>query len=617
MFCEKCGNSINENQRFCSKCGAPIVHTGDEGISSNEKDSKWEMPKVDTAKLEEGVSGIKNKINDYIKNITGLEFWKKMNRTSVIVISVIAITLILLFANGAAINNFVHKTFGSPKSYYQFVEKKSAKEIASFSGELYDAWLNTLNIHDKSINGELSVELGEDGQEIIELAGLAGLDLSWIQSVNLSLNSSVKNNVSQIGMSADINKDQILSGNLIMDMKNESIYFQIPELTKTYLGVELNEVLSDYDQTVVDEILEMQASNKKQLEKLPGEAKIEKLVNKYLFIALDCVDDVTKKKKTIKAEGIQQKCTELTITIDSDTMNDIAEAVLSEIEDDKELEKIITDVVEASDSDLDADEIYDSFIDEVESILNNLQYYADYDLGFVMKVYVDGKGKIKGRSFELEDNSNEAISFMMPEKGKKFGYEMSADVDGVSVKIVGSGKHSGDIINGDFEVKINGASILEIKAKKLNIEELKLGRLNGKFEANCSSKIANLADLAYTGYSLSAIEDLKVTLESNTTDNSCKYKLGVIYDDQNIGDVAISLVTKDGNKASVPSARNTVMVEDPDDLEEWVENIVWDKVIAKLEKTDLPRELIKLVESIGEAADDGNWDKLSRLLMIY
>lgn len=24
MFCEKCGNPVNDNDKFCQKCGAPV-----------------------------------------------------------------------------------------------------------------------------------------------------------------------------------------------------------------------------------------------------------------------------------------------------------------------------------------------------------------------------------------------------------------------------------------------------------------------------------------------------------------------------------------------------------------------------------------------------------------
>lgn len=620
MFCEKCGNPVKDTERFCAMCGAPIQHTTDkmesDTVSKITSTAQSEAKEI-TEKGKEVWSKISGKEDGIFRKI-----FNKKNKVPLISGAVVVVVLLLVIVNGARLNNFVHKTFTSPEKYYQFVEKKNAKEIASLGGEWYGFGIDMLNIYDKSFIGELSVELGEDGQELISLLGLTGVDVSWLKSVNIGVDSAVKNSVFKMGLSTGVNKDDIISGNLIMDMQNENVYVQIPELTKTYLGVELSDVLGAYDREMFEELQERQAANKEQLALLPKETEVEKLINKYLLIALGGVDDVSKGTKTLKVEGVQKKYTELKVTIDSETMQDIAEAVLEEMQDDKDIERIIEDVIEASDTDLDADDVYEEFVEEIEYILEDLQYLTDDDREFVMKVYVDGKGNIIGRSIEWESYyyNKQSISMLMPEKGNKFGYELSAEVDGVTVKLVGSGKHSGDVISGDFQIKYNGASLLDITAKKLNIEELKKGRLNGTLKASVSSGIDKLVGNLY-GYmdmsEIDAIKDIELTLDSEATKHSGKYSLDVIYDEQDIGSITIAFETGDGSKTNIPSDKNTVMVEDTDDLEEWAESIVWDQVVSKFEKTDLPSDLIDLIEDIGEAIEDEEWDEIDRLLYRY
>ena len=41
MFCEKCGNELQENEKVCAKCGAPVVET-----APSQEQSQTEPPAV-------------------------------------------------------------------------------------------------------------------------------------------------------------------------------------------------------------------------------------------------------------------------------------------------------------------------------------------------------------------------------------------------------------------------------------------------------------------------------------------------------------------------------------------------------------------------------------------
>ena len=53
MFCTKCGNKINENEAFCSYCGAPVDAEGAESFSS-------ESAAIDSNPFASTVSPVKN-----------------------------------------------------------------------------------------------------------------------------------------------------------------------------------------------------------------------------------------------------------------------------------------------------------------------------------------------------------------------------------------------------------------------------------------------------------------------------------------------------------------------------------------------------------------------------
>jgi hypothetical protein len=261
-------------------------------------------------------------------------------------------------------------------------------------------------------------------------------------------------------------------------------------------------------------------------------------------------------------------------------------------------------MIDASGEDLDADEVYEELVSDIEYMLQYLEYPVDNDNKLVMKVYVNGKGEIKGRIIEYEDDYDSlTVRMLAPEKGRKVGYEFSVKADGESVGLIGSGKKSGKKVSGDFNVKYNGASLVNLKVKKLNTETLKKGKLNGTIEASISSKLGVLAD-SVSGMSI--LQDVKVVLTSKMTDNTVKCSLDVVYDEEDVGTVSASLKKRKLIKAKVPSSKNTIMVEDEDTLEEWIQDIDWDKWITKLDKTDLPSDLIDIIEDISDALEDGD-----------
>lgn len=625
MFCEKCGNEINDGEKFCSKCGTPVASINEQPVSEaginqsvdnlkNEAAEAVNKAATATAKGAKKAASLGKDAFEKVNQKTGgflSKIFQKKNLVPLLIGAGVLMVLVICIINGARLNNFVRKTFSSPEKYYQYVEYKQAKDLVSCGGDIYDSYmLDSVNLYDKSVATEISVELGEEGEDLLELAGLAGVDLSWLKSVQMMADASVKNQVFNIGMNAGINKDTIISGNITLDTENENIYVQIPELTKTYLGIEMKELGFNSG----DDLVEIQEMSKALVEACPNRRQVEKLLNKYIKLALGCVEDVSKSTKTLKAEGIQQKATELKVTIDGDTLQKMAEAVIEEMKEDKDIEKIIADICEIYDE-LDADDVYDEFQDNMDDLLDEFEYYGDRnDELLTMKVYVNGKGEVIGRKLETY---NMNISIIMPKKGSKFGFELIIEDDyNLAIKIQGSGKESGDKISGEFSLKYNGASLLDCTTKKLDVSELKRGRLNGTLELKLASGISNVLDYGYWDYA-SIIKDLQIGLNADTGKHSAKYTLDVKLDDKEVGSISLSAKTGDGSKAKIPGSNNTIFVEDEDEVEEWLEDIDWNKVMDELDKTDLPSEAIDFVEEVGEMIEDGNISSVMRILYRY
>lgn len=647
MFCKNCGNDLKDGAAFCPKCGTPVNAgdtTGKEksvtgGTTEGNNRNSGSAPFITSiADMEFGAAprksgntsaagGEKNgkssgnaairqaagfltgklgTIADHATAVLGkLQGFsvggKKivLSQNLLILAAAVVLVLVIGIANGARISNFFHRTFSSPEKYYQYVEKKAVKELSGNLAEWYVEGLDMLNFYDRRVEGKLTVELGKEGEEFLGLLGLVGLDMSWLKSAGISGGMSVKNGRVSMDMAAVLNKNNILSGNMLVDMDSESVYVQIPEINKKYLGFDLEEMGQQVDP---EEWADMQSINRQLMEAMPNKAKFQKLLTRYFNLALGCVEDVKKSSTTLKVEGIQVKCTELKVTIDADTMQDMMRVVLEKMLADKDIKTILTEVVRAGEGingDMDPMDAYEEFQESVEEMLEDLDRYGvDMDK-IVMKVYVNGKGEIIGRKLDVEGTS---ISILMPQKGSKFGYELSCKPRyGGDIKLSGSGRRSGDTISGDFQLRYNGASLLDVSVKKLNLKKLKQGRPDGRLEIQLASKIGELGRYIP---GLSVLEDMALTADMKSSKGSYQCTLGITYDEEKVGSIGASIQTGKGSKASVPKGKSVVLVEDTDDFLEWTEGIDLRGMTKALEKADAPDEIVEALEEADELLED-------------
>lgn len=132
MFCEKCGNPLKENEKFCPKCGTPVKvpeNMVKNEISGNNGQTKPEAGNAVEA-AQKTVSEAAATAKNVLANLGGegsllKKFAGSKYKIPAIIGGAVLLLLIVLIANGARINNLVHKAFSSPESYYQFVEKKA------------------------------------------------------------------------------------------------------------------------------------------------------------------------------------------------------------------------------------------------------------------------------------------------------------------------------------------------------------------------------------------------------------------------------------------------------------------------------------------------------------
>lgn len=654
MFCEQCGNPVGDSEKFCSRCGAPILPLEQEkaeiaaeseqaAISAESEQAAVSAESEQTAvsaeseqaaaSVEPGqpvMSAIPTKPEQPIAPAipeepaggSGKKNGKKSGKKAVFfVLGGVALALVAVcVVNAGKIANFFSRSFSSPEKYYRQVEQETVAQMAEQCSTYYGMLVESpFRLDESSVDTEFTLELGEGGKNFMSLLDVSGVDISWLSDLKMGVGFSWEESMLSYALSFGLNKTDLLTVNMLIDVLEGNIYFQVPELNEKYMGLE------GYDAELygADELelyQEMQERSAKMLEAMPKAAEVEKLLVKYMNLALDSVDDVSRKQKTLKAGGVSEKCTELEVTFDGKCLADMTESILKEMLKDKELKKLIVDTVDnmvALDDDLldysgSGEEAYEEFTEELEEMLESVDELKSLDGELIMKVYVGSKGRIVGRTLETAeaDGVSTEICFLMPESGKNMGCEISvAADDGSRIALTGSGKKSGDKLTGSYELEYDGASLIEINVSGLDLEQLKQGYLNGTFTLAPSKMLGTLLTGSISGYgSLYAtmLADMELKLDAQASKNSGKVTLGLLYDEEEIVSLTASVDVGKGPGTDIPDSAKLIMIEEEEDLAAWMEGLDWDKFLGSLEKAGVPEDMMKEVRDSIELLSNEN-----------
>lgn len=671
MFCEQCGTQIADGDLFCQECGWKVtvetvaidlnaseevaktenVTEGQQFFSAPDKDElagtavsqTSDEPGVQATPVQtetpvraagpvqmttpvQTVAATENSFwtNDTVVPTTVGNSTPVVNKTKkkskkgwLIALGVVAVIGVLVAVNFARIENFFRKTFSSSEEYYQFVEAKQVETLVDVYMNGYGSYVDMLSMDNKSHSVDMTLELGS---ELKKLMRVTGVDLSWLKSANLAVDTNFKDKVFEIGSIIGVNDVDILSGTIIMDFDDENIYMQIPELSKRYLGASFEDMgVEGYE-----EMFEMLEAFQ---EFLPESDALEELLTKYITLALEQIDDVKEKDVTLEVGDVSQKCTALKVTIDTKTVQKMVEAVLEEVSEDKDLEDIVKKAMEMSeemgmaDPDMDADDMYDEFLDEVDSALERIDEIDMEDVEILMTVYVNGKGEVIGREIEAEEFK---FRYAMPVSGSSFemecyvempnygggraaaaridedyyAYEEEDDEPEIfKIGIEGKGKLKGNKITGDFTVKDNAMSYVDVKVEGYNTKKAKEGEMVGTFTFTLSkdmkSMLKDTASMVLVGYLNYGLE-----IDMDTDSDGGTVSIAIVNDDEFLVKLTVESDSGKGEKVSIPSSKNVIDAMDEDELEEWAEDIEWDDIIKKLEKADVDEDYIEMFEEL-------------------
>lgn len=501
---------------------------------------------------------------------------KKRNKLLIAAAAVLA--LVVVIANAPKIGNAAVKLFTSPAGYLQHLLKKASDESAEQFAKGYDMALESMfAAENASSENELSITLGKDVREMLEDA--TDVDFDWMEKISLLVNADSTKDAYKLDMGLALNDNRLISLLLMANMTDKAAYMQVPELNESYLGMDLEEFF-DENGIDMDDINEASEMYEKIYKALPKKAKVEKLLKRYSELAISCIEDVEQDKEEVKVDEITNKFTVLEATIDEGTLQDMLEAMIKELKEDKDIKEIIYNVLEIQE-DADADEVYDGFLellDEAEDEIDNLD---EEEFELVLKLYVDNEGNIMGCVAELEDANVEVSNFMV-QKGSKYAYEFELKVNGVKVVVEGTGKLTSSKLDGEFKLKAAGLKVLEFTLEDIKVKNLEDGYFNGTIKVSLGSALVSALEEELYGFPFD-LDDLVMELKEKNSKNKSEATFSLYEDDELLG--AFSVTSKIGNAGKIksPKDKEVVMVEDDEDLMDWVQDIDLDAFLESLE----------------------------------
>ncbi len=635
MFCKKCGKPINESDVFCKACGAKnksavvenkvdqeatveiasadtcpncgaALKENDEFCPTCSKRIKEEAP-AQSEPAEENVQTVEpaQEVQPAVdvKDAEPVIAKKKtFNKKQIVVSAIVVIALIVsAFAFIPALKNGVVKLFSSPEAYLQRVLTKSSDTMIDNFAQLYGRGLEYMNDGvtskaewdiqlDKNYTETLEDFIDEDIDEIKEY-------IDWLKNISLKVESTVKDNKVAGYTDISLNKVNLGKINIAQDQADGSIYMALPDYASKYLLIE------NYYNIIYGVAVETSSTNE-LMKALPKEKAVKKLAKKYLGIVVDCIDDVKQTTEQISAEDVAQNVTVLSFDVDGELIADITKNVITEFKKDKELQKIIREILTAAAEGYedDVDEAMEQLMESADSTLESIEAmdkdeleYMDEMYDITIDVYVNNAGELVG--FKLKSGEIK-LKMYTTMKGSKFGSKYEYDDGMNSLGIYASGKQSGSKRTGTYEIKGMGIPFVNVEVKNLNLDLLSKGVFNGTMTIKLADGIDNL--IGQSMYDapdfISNLSDLSLVIKSDTSSyKQSKAELALKFEDNAIFTIKSSTKISGAKNVKLPSGE-TVDISDMDELEEYLGDFKINDLIKKLRKAGAPDDLIEPIE---------------------
>lgn len=577
MKCSNCGADMQEGVRFCPVCG--------QAAESTESAQNQGMENVQD---QTGPESVQNQINPETvqqdRMAPNPKKKKKSTGFKVGIAAAVVAVLVVGVAAGAKVAGTIRKMTMSPAKYYQYVEEKNRDAGGELIFGSYDAMRKNMVETSGAKNINMKMEVSDTAKSLLSLTGM---DFSKFENLELNLITSKEKEALSNQIQIRGNGNDLLTVKTHMDSKDEKMYYQIPELSKSYLDfsayyklmTDPESALGSEDDLDIEGGLEPEDDLDSDIsgnsvtapgagvssmlfqpfnyDKIFMETKtLKTLYERYTDIFIKSAKNVTKSEGTCEAEGISKKADKYTVTLNGKEVAALIKELLETLKKDAEIKAYIENAHK---------EAYQEFTEDIGEVLESVDTeIGEEEFKLVMEVLISSDEKIIGRTLNVMDGEEKAmeISIASPQDGDKFGFELGVIVEGEEyVKVNGKGTLSGGVMNGDFSVSmpnilVDGTkesfkNFLVVKIEDYDISKLAKGEAKGTF--------------TYSTEAVAALANYSLKVESESNSEGGKGIMYVMAGKDALATIYVTMNNKAKAVSTKPSDGDTVYDADSDE----------------------------------------------------
>ena len=485
---------------------------------------------------------------------------------------------------------------------YQETEKAALNRLTE---SLPDSWDTYVENYEKSAAGtksNMTLKVEDTGRALVG-ALMGGADVSWLQSISLDSNISIRDGVEAVVSSVLLNDNKLCDFNVFVDLANVMEYIQIPELSESYIVAPVSSD-SEEDSDETQQFIDTYMTTISDLTSvLPDSKTVSTLLDRYGNIVIDNVEEGSSVEESVSVDGISENCTAYEGLISEKALSAMTEEILTAAKDDEEIKSLFD---QWADESSDSEDQYKEFQDAIESALNDLSADEDTDENETLssKVWVNADGKIVGREIGIiDDTANTPVfTWKAPSDGDSSAVLVEFAADDTSLTFTGNGKTADGLLNGDYILAVDGTETVDINVEDLETKPEKTGYYNGTFnisfptgDTDSTDEDAEVNPLAGFGAVIKLISDAEAdtsTLELTVTTSGAAL-------------ATLSITGEYGDGVEIPdfaSLDKTYDATSDEDMTGYLTEANWDTFLTNVRAAGVPDELASQLEEVLKAA---------------
>ena len=408
---------------------------------------------------------------------------QKKNRKGIYIVAAIAAVIVIGIV-GCVI---YQKLSMDPLSYYRMVEEKYRDEKVEGIHLYADMLEQSLGTSGSSQEMDMKITLSDTAKMML---GLTGVNLDELESLSIQGTTSVDKEKQTIQLQLATNEQSVLSVNEYIDLKDNAVYMQIPELSEAYLKM-------DSQDMEVNSLYNYQEFSSKCVKCTNNVAK---LYERYTDILLDDIKSVDKTETTIEASGVSMDVDCYAVEQKGKAAYQTIEKILDRLKKDEDFLEI-TEIAGETEQ--------ENILKEVDNLKKEIQETEDETLSVKCQTYISDKTIYGRKLIVVTEEDKLEFEYLVPQDGNDFGMILSAkDKEKEYVAVEGEGTIAKETLNGEFRISTSeevakemsediadNKNLLTIKVKDYDLTAFEKGKHSGIVTLSTGA-IANLTNYA-------------------------------------------------------------------------------------------------------------------------